>query len=200
MNKLIKQEIDRLSPWHYAHVIKGIPTGDARVEETHPKLVELINSGCFTRSVYPKVLDLGANSGIISQWFVDNKGSKVDAIEHGTKYYPQLEFVVEHKGYIDKIIPINKNIIDGNFGYMEFDLVLFLGTLHHISSDYHLDILKSCYESLVPGGETVVQTRSDSPVGKLLQDSKFINIELVQGTSWHDRAAWKAIRDPMKVV
>lgn len=196
----IKEEIERLGPWHYAHVIQGVPTGESNKEETHPKLIELIKVGAFGRKIYPKVLDLGANSGIIAMWFVDNKGSKVDAIEYGAKYYPQLEFAVKHKGYVDKITCIHKNIIDGDFGYMEYDLILFLGTLHHIPQEYHLSVLKACHEATLPSGEIVVQTKSDLPVAELLQESGFINIKELKGTSWHDRAAWEAIKDPMKVL
>lgn len=196
----IKKEIERLSPWHYCHIIKGHSTGDCTQEQTHPKLQELINCGVFSRPVYPNVLDLGANSGIIAEWFIKNKSSVVDAVEAGPKYYPQLEFVVKHKELEGLIIPINENIVDYKFPYMKYDLVLYLGTMHHIPQEYHKQVLKFCYYSLIPGGEIVVQTKLDLRVPELMKQVKFLDVKRIEGTSWNDRAAWTGFKDPMKII
>lgn len=195
----LQKDIDKLAPWHYNHVIKGVSTGDSLIETTHLKLQELLRLNVFSRKVYPRVLDLGANSGLISQWFVDNKDSKVDAIEYGPKYYKQLEFVIKEKEYEGKIIPIYKDISKGNFGKMEYDLILYLGTMHHIPKNYHLFTLKECHKTMIPGAEIVVQTHSEILVGELLEQANFINITKLQ-TIWNDRDAWVAIKDPMKVI
>lgn len=201
MDKLeLQRKVDELGPWHYCHVLPfGVVTGDCTVEQTHPKLVELLRAGAFTRPTYPQVLDLGANSGIISMWFVDNKNSLVAAVEGGPKYYPQLEFVIDVKGYAGKVIPIYKDITSCNFGQSnKYDLILFLGTLHHLKPDTHKKILNACLEALLPGGEIVVQTKSDLLVESMLDEIGFLGVRRLS-TNWHDRAAWFAFKDPMKV-
>lgn len=195
----IKRKIDELGPWHYNHIIQGVSTGSSGKEEIHAKLVQLLQAGAFSRIMYPKVLDLGSNSGIISMWFVDHKLSIVDAIEHGTKYYPQLEFAIEHKGYTNKINPFNRDITVGGYGHNKYDLILHLGVLHHLGKDEAKQhTIKESLIALVPGGEIVIQTRSDLPVEMWMKEIGFLDVKRLD-TNWHDRAAWSGIKDPMKV-
>lgn len=201
----IQAKVNELYPWHYNHILPyGISTGDSPIEETHPKLVELLKAGAFPRPVYLRVLDLGANSGLISMWFVDNKNSHVTAAEGNERYYQQLELVVELKGYSGKIRPVLRNITELNYGTKlnygtnEFDLVLYLGTMHHLKPEYHLDTLIACHKALLPAGEIVVQTHNELPVEAMLKEAGFVLVRQLP-TNWHDRAAWMAMKDPMKI-
>lgn len=194
----IRAEIDRLAPWHYNHVLEGISTGDSLIEETHPKLVQLLHAGAFRRKVYQTVLDLGANSGLIAMWFVDNKQAQVMAIEGNPRYFQQLRLAINIKGYGGKIIPVEMDVTRAEFGKDLYDLVLNLGLLHHLQEDYHLPVLKACHRALNPGGEIVVQTVDTLPVVELLSEAGFIGVEKLV-TNWHDRAAWLAMKDPMKL-
>lgn len=197
----IQQSVDALAPWHYNHIFPfGISTGDSPVESIHPKLAELLRVGAFTRKVYPYVLDLGANSGLISMWFADNKQSKVVAVEGNPRYYQQLELAVMLKGYDDKVIPDCKDLHNLDFAEgIKYDLVLLLGTLHHIKPELHLPVLKACFQACAPAGEIIVQTVNTLPVDKLLIEAGFIAVHKLEGTAWHDRAAWFGFRDPMKL-
>lgn len=199
-DELVKQ-VQMLGPWHYCHVLPGgVSTGEAVAETTHPKLVELLRAGAFTQSHYNHVLDLGANSGQIAMWFADNKGAAVTAVEGNDKFFEQLKFVVEVKGYTSRIIPIKADI-QRNFKYGKeiYDLVLILGVLHHLNPARYADVLRSCLKSLKPGGEIVVQTASRIPVDNLLTEVGFVNIRKLD-TNWNDRAAWVGMRDPMKIL
>lgn len=196
----IQQAVDRLSPWHYNHILPfGISTGESNTESTHDKLLELLRVGAFPRKVYPRVLDLGANSGIISMWFVNNKQSFVTAVEGNKRYYEQLELAVKLKDYQPSINTVFQDIVDCNFGDREYDLIVFLGTLHHIETQHHLDVLKACHKALTPAGEIVVQTSTALPVMDYLINAGFMLVQRLEGTSWHDRAAWSAMKDPMKI-
>jgi 2-polyprenyl-3-methyl-5-hydroxy-6-metoxy-1,4-benzoquinol methylase len=187
----LQRRVDALKPWHYCHIFPhNISTGTCRQEYIGDKMMRLIGHDAFPKATYPNVLDLGANSGMISMWFVDNKQSKVMSIERGERYYPQLELAIEAKGYTGKIVPMRANICDLGFGEEWFDLVLFLGTLHHVGHrKYHRPILEACYTALKPGGEMVVQTRTDMPVMHLLRAAKFIDCTRLY--THGDRAAWK---------
>ena len=194
----IRRQIEAIGPWHYNHVIDGISTGDSPIEEVHPKLQQLINANAFPRNVYPKVLDLGANSGLLSMWFADRKLAHVTAVEGNPRYFNQLEFVIKAKGYTGRIFPIHQDLHKPKLSSNMYDLVLCLGLLHHIRPAQHLRLLKACYRALIPSGETVIQTDDQLPVERLLWDSGFQGVEKLL-THWHDRAAWKAVRDPMKL-
>lgn len=195
-----KDAVESLGPWHYCHVFPpyNISTGDCDQESTHPKLVELLSAGAFKRTVYRQVLDLGANSGLISMWFVDNKRSIVTAVEGNPLYYPQLEFAISAKDYLNTIKPVYMNLHQPMLGLMMYDLVLFLGTLHHLKPESHVDVLKACGRALKPAGELVVQTDSSLPVEELMEQAGFEDVTRL-ATNWSDRAAWIATRDPMKV-
>lgn len=194
----IKSEIERLAPWHYSLIIEGFSTGDSQVEITHPKLIHLRHAGAFQRKSYPHVLDLGSNAGAIAFWFVDNTSSQVDAIEYHPRYFDQLKFAVEHKGYSDKVNPISKDVCEGDFGSNHYDLVLCLGLLHHLPKPCQLKLLKESRKALVPGGEIVVQTDHLIDVNQLLIIAGFTNIRKLE-TNWNDRIAFEAIKDPMKL-
>lgn len=194
----VQQRIAELSPWHYNLVIEGFSTGDSPVEFTHPKLVHLRHAGAFQRKIYPFVLDLGANSGAFSFWFADNTFSKVDAVEGHPRYFEQLEFATEYKGYHEKVIPIFKDVCQGGFGSNHYDLVLCLGLLHHLPEPCQQNLLKECRRALIPGGEIVVQTDSKIDVNQLLIIAGFTNIRKLP-TNWDDRVAYEAQKDPMKL-
>ena len=196
----LQQEVDLLGPWHYSFEIKGARTGDSPPDPLHDKLRRLINAGLFSRPAYEKVLDLGANAGLISEWFVRNKHSKVTAVEYGPKYYKQLEFVIKHKELSEYITPLNEDITNREWEFMKYDLVLFLGTLHHLKPQIHAKVLERCLYTLVPGGEIVVQTKSEFNVAALLSQTGFIAVQEVPNTNWGDRKAWTAIKDPMKIL
>lgn len=194
----LQKKVDLIGPWHYCHVFPyGITTGSCRVEEAvHPKLAQLLKAGAFTKPAYARILDLGANSGIISMWFVDNKSSYVDAVEHGPKYYKQLELAVEVKNYSEKITPMDKDIYECDFEKWAYDLILFLGTMHHLTAETRQGVLWACKQALVPGGEIIVQTVSTLPVAELLGNAGFLDVRQLS-TNWHDRAAHAARTDSM---
>lgn len=196
----IQHRVEELQPWHYNHILPyGISTGISPVEETHPKLVQLLNAGAFQRKMYPRVLDLGANSGLISMWFVNNRSSHVTAIEGNDRYYQQLELAIELKGYAGKIKPVKQDITLASYGGNEFDLILYLGTMHHLKPEHHLNTLIGCHNALLPAGEIVVQTDSTLPVDLMLKDAGFVLVRELTGTGWHDRTAWMGMKDPMKI-
>lgn len=194
----IQERIAELAPWHYNHLIEGFSTGESPVEQTHPKLVHLRHAGAFQRTVYPFVLDLGANSGLLSMWFVDNTYAQVDAIEFHPRYYEQLKFAVEYKGYTNRITPIFKDVCQGGFGVNHYDLVLCLGLLHHLPEPCQQSLLKECRKAMIAGGEIVVQTDSKIDVNQLLIIAGFTNIRKLP-TNWEDRIAFEAQKDPMKL-
>lgn len=204
MNKAeLQNKINEIGPWHYCHQFQnGAITGTSSPNQVPDKMDRLIAHGAFDRPIYPKVLDLGANSGIISMWFSDNKGSIVDAIECGPKYYPQLELAVKHKGYTGKVIPYNADIKGWCFGEnprQEYDLILFLGTMHHIPDNYWEDIFLTCHKVLLPSGQIVVQTKTELPVLEMLESTEFLMTKKLYDSEFYKRSAWKAMKDSMKV-
>lgn len=194
----LQKKVKEISPWHYCHLFPyGILTGTSAPDLMQEKLKVIIAEGGLGRPVYPKVLDLGSNSGLISMWMVDNKGSQVDAIEFGPKYYPQLELAVEVKNYRDRINPIYADIHIWPFPNQKYDIVLFLGTLHHLRPEKRLRIFKGMYKCLLPGGEIIVQTKPDLPVKTLLEKVGFLSVR--QFAWMGDRCAWEAKKDAMKI-
>jgi 16S rRNA G1207 methylase RsmC len=71
--------------------------------------------------------------------------------------------------------------------------------LHHITPQKHIYILEESLKALYPGGEIIVQTKSELPVKKLLTEVGFIHVETIAVQEHYGRTAWKAIKDPMKV-
>lgn len=194
----IQAEIERLAPWHYSLLIDGFSTGESPVEITHPKLIQLRHAGAIQRRTYPYVLDLGSNAGAFAFWLVDNTSSNVDAIEFHPRYFEQLKFAIEHKGYFNKVIPIFKDVCEGNFGRNHYDLVLCLGLLHHLPEDCQQKLLKECRKAMVPGAEVIIQTDNKIDVNQLLIIAGFTNIRKFE-TNWDDRVAFEAQKDPMKL-
>lgn len=194
----IRQKVEELGEWHYNFVLDGVTTGESLIEFPHPKLVELLRAGAFSRKIYPRVLDLGSNSGLISQWFVQNKNSQVDAVEFHPKYFAQLELVIKVKAL--NIKAIYKDIHEGDFGKNEYDLVLLLGVMHHLQDDLEIrmKVLKDCVTSLLPGGELVIQTESSLPIAEMMRDVGLFGVEKFN-TNWSDRSAWFGFKDPMKL-
>jgi 2-polyprenyl-3-methyl-5-hydroxy-6-metoxy-1,4-benzoquinol methylase len=195
----LQAKVDELGPWHYCHQLQhGVVTGTSNPDTLPEKMDFFFRVNAFDRPVYPRVLDLGANSGIISMWFADNKHSTVDAIELGPKYYPQLELAVEQKGYAGKVVPKYEDIRLCEFGKSEYDLVLFLGTMHHIGEEFRVKILQACMEALLPSGQIVVQTKTELPVLEMLDQVGFLFAEKLFDMPGYERSAWKAQKDAMK--
>ncbi len=187
--ELLKR-VKEVGTWHYCHEFPfGIMTGTCVKEAVSPKLMRLLAAGAFSKPVYSNVLDLGANSGLISMWFCDNRRSQVVAVEAGEKYYAQLELAVEAKGYMGWIEPV---FVDAHkFEMGKYDLILHLGLLHHMAKYKHRPVFRACREALLPGGEIVVQTKSDLPVPKLLRGFDDIR-ELY---TYRGKTAWMATRN-----
>lgn len=197
----LRKLVDEIGPWHYSHQFPfGIQTGKSPPDRLQEQMVEMLANDTFPRSVYPFVLDLGANSGYISMWFVDEKDSVVTALEGGPKYFPQLELAVEVKGYSQSIVPIRANLYDlPAVSEAYYDLVLFLGVLHHLKEEARPAILSWCRRALIPGGEIVVQTKTDLPVIRLLKEAGFENPVKSFDLKNHPKSVWRANRDPMKL-
>lgn len=192
----LRDKVEELKPWHYCHEFPyGIMTGTCIKETVHPKLVRLIAAGAFPRASYPEVLDLGANSGINSMWFCDHKQSHVTAIDYGPKYYPQLELAIQAKGYVSQITPVYADIREADFGEELYDLILFLGTMHHVKRESHRPIFEACYRALRPGGRLVAQTKIGSPVLNLMKAAKFGKLKKLYTNARAERAAWCGDKD-----
>jgi precorrin-6B methylase 2 len=198
MNKEeLQRKVAELGPWHYCHILPyGVSTGSSPVQVESEKLQLLVDAGVFPDPVYERVMDLGANSGLISMWFADHKGSTVTAVEAGTKFYPQLEFAVEVKGYAGRVFPVNADVtepfLDEYNG--EYDLVLNLGMMHHIAVPKHSVVYDMMLAALKPGGLVVVQTKTDQFVMQRLRSAGFRDIKQVTGYAQGDRLAWTAMK------
>ena len=195
---MTKQELSKrvreLGEWHHSHrfphgIVTGGPPGD---HMPGMKMTRLVQSGAFSKPSYPMVLDLGANSGIISMWFVDNKHSHVVAIERGERYFPQLELAVKAKGYEGRIDCRNQDIYDADFGENLYDLVLLLGVLHHISSECRMEVLLACHRALKIGGEMVLETRTILPGIRLLTQAGFRRAKKLYDDPSYGKSGWKA--------
>lgn len=195
----LQRKVDELGPWHYCHKFPfGVVTGTSPPDGIGDKMSRLLQHNAFPRVSYQHVLDLGANSGIIDMWFADHKHSTVTAVEYGPKYYPQLELAVEVKGYSGKVIPLYKDIYTCDFSVNKYDLILFLGTMHHIKPEKHRDVLVACLDALLPGGEIIVQTKTELPVLELLKDIGYAHYQKLYDFTEGGRSAWKATKDVMK--
>lgn len=191
----LQRAVDALRPWHYCHIFPyGISTGDSAVPVQSEKLTLLLQAGAFPEASYPKVLDIGSNSGLISMWFVDNKQSEVLAMENDERFYPQLELAIEAKGYTGKVTPLRYDVTKGNYGTELYDLVLFLGVMHHLHPITHNVVFESAYAALKPGGAMVVQTIGTLLVLKHLKAAGF-KARKLEGYSQGDRLAWIGVKN-----
>jgi SAM-dependent methyltransferase len=192
--------VDELKPWHYCHQFPdGVVTGDS-TPDWNEKLELLTSLGAYPKDEYPQVLDLGSNSGLFAMWFADNKGSHVVAVENSGQFplaYKQLCLAVHAKGYVNQITPWMHDIREGDFGRRQFDLVNFLGTLHHIGAGFHTGVFANCFEALKPGGEIVVQTREDMMVPAKLRAAGFRTVAQLPNYRQQERLAWTAIKPPL---
>lgn len=190
----LQKLVDELRPWHYCHIFPyGISTGSVNIPVESEKLQLLLDAAAFPKVTYPAVLDLGANSGLISMWFVGHKSSHVLAVENDERFYKQLELAIRAKDYEGKIVPLFADATTEDFGVKQFDLVLNLGLMHHIDSELHSDVYDSCYEALKPGGDIVVQTIHNQNVPKRLKEAGF-RVVKVEGYAQGDRLAWVGTR------
>lgn len=194
--------VDELQPWHYCHQFPySIVTGTSS-PGLNEKLNLMMAANAWPKPGYGRVLDLGANSGAFSMWFADNKGSTVVAVEYTTgmaephfaKAYQQLCLTVAVLGYDGRILPWNKNILEGDYGQAEYDLIIFLGVLHHCGAPYHGVIFESCYNALKVGGDIVIQTKPDQFVPQKLRTAGFNDIHQLDGYEQGGRLAWLATK------
>lgn len=205
--EITKELIESLEPWHFNFKFETsngpLYTGPVNhhTGEIHPKMSQLIKADAFPRNVYQNVLDLGANAGMHSLYFAKNKASHVDAVEGHKRFYDQLEFVVKAYGMAQRIKPIFLDLNgEVNFPSQYYDLILFLGTMHHLKPEIYPEFFKMLFKATIPGGEIVVQTKTtlENDVIKNLQNAGYVSIVPLT-TNWNDRAAWKARRDVMKL-
>jgi len=190
--------VDELKPWHYCHQFPNDVVTGTSIPDWNEKLDVLTAAGAWPKPEYPRVLDLGANSGLFSMWFADNKRSVVDAVEYGNKEpqfakaYQQLCLATFAKGYEDAVMPLHKNIIEGDYGTDEYDLIIFLGVLHHLAAPYHNVVFTSCLDALKPGASIVVQTKPEMMVPQKLRTAGFENISQLPNYRQQERLAWTA--------
>jgi SAM-dependent methyltransferase len=193
---ILIEKVKRMGPWHYCWELpEGVLTGDSAPNLLLEKMRIMLDNDAFSKPEYREVLDLGANSGFVSKWFADNKGSTVVAVEHAKHYFAQLQFIVEIYGLKHKICPVYEDVTNyKSWIYHDaFDLVLCLGLLHHIKEDEHANLLKACYGTTKLGGQIVVQTDHNLDVGNVLQSVGFRNVRSIyQHIS--ERSAWEATR------
>jgi len=195
----LQRKVDELQPWHYCHILPyGISTGCSNVPVQSEKLLLLDKCGVFPDPTYPEVLDLGANSGLIGMWFVDNKQSHVIAMENDDRFYPQLELAVGAKGYSSKIVPLRYDVTKGNYGENLYDLVLFLGVMHYLHSQAQSVVFEASYASLKVGGTMVVQTTKDMFVLQRLKAAGFKNCKRIKDYEQGDRLAWSGDKHAAK--
>jgi 2-polyprenyl-3-methyl-5-hydroxy-6-metoxy-1,4-benzoquinol methylase len=199
--KTLEAKVKELGPWHYCHILPhGVSTGDSAVPVQSEKLMLLVQAGVFSEDAYPEVMDLGANSGLISMWFADNKGSKIVAVENDDRFYRQLEFAVSNKGYTGKVYPVRADVASRGFyegqtqTHAAYDLILNLGLMHHVPAPKHERVYIMMFNTLKPGGVVVVQTKNDQMVAQRLKEAGFSNIKKVASYSQGDRSAWTATK------
>lgn len=195
-----KQAAENLGPWHYCwRLPDGTLTGTSAPNMLPDKMKYMLDAGGFSKPKYPEVLDVGANSGYISKWFADNRGSSVYSVEGGERFFNQLRFVVEVFNYATAIQPVYANIVNHTPPSSKFDLVLVLGVLHHIPQQHRVAVLKKCFDSMKQGAEIVVQTKSDMAVPDMLAQAGFSSIEHLCDMGHYNRTAWIAKKDIMKL-
>lgn len=194
----IQRRVDELRPWHYCFDLNGVLTGDT-TPDCYEKVDVMLNAGAFNRPIYRKVLDLGANAGMVSLWFADNKQSQVHAVEGNIIFYEQLKLVCEIKG-ADHITPIFgdlRHLEPPNEGY--YDCVLLLGVLHHISAESRQAVVDLCYKSVNHLGEVYIQTQDDIDAESYMRRAGFITVKRICDWPGQNRVAWLCQKDPMRL-
>jgi hypothetical protein len=190
----LEAKVVELRPWHYCWQLPhGVVTGTSEPNLFPEKMKCMIDGGGFGAARYPRVLDLGANSGYISKWFADIKGSMVTAVEDAEHYFGQLEFIIGIYGYQDRITPVKADILT----FMpvgEYDLVLLLGTYHHLPVRKRPAVLRMMFNACAEMGGVMVQTERDLDVSDALFRAGFSNIVQVYDSLEQDRAAWSAVK------
>ena len=194
----VQQRIDELRPWHFCFRLQhGLITGTSK-PDYYEKIDIMTQAGAFSRPVYRKVLDLGANSGIVSVWFAQNRASKVLAVEAADVFYEQLEFAVSQKELGNKINTIRADITEFEPTTL-YDCVLLLGVLHHIPLDKRQSLIDMCYYSLGHLGEFYLQTKGAIGAEEYLKKAGFSVIERICEWPGQNRIAWRCTKDPMKL-
>ena len=190
--------IAAIGPWHYNYQFAdGCMTGDSAPNLFPEKMPLMIAGGAFSKPNYPDVLDLGANSGYIAKWFTEAKNSHVVAVEAGEKFWLQLKHAVECFGLESRIEPRNEHIELCQFALNTedtYDLVIFLGTMHHIGRAHHEKIFHACRKVLKPGGEFVVQTKREEDVMAKLMAAGFQGVYQVYWSDQQDRGCWAGVK------
>ena len=202
MNKQeIQKRVDELRPWHFCFNLDGVVTGTS-TPDNYEKLDIMTRAGAFARPVYRNVLDLGANSGIVSVWFAEHKQSQVLAVEGAKIFYEQLELVVEVKGYPHSIATLREDLrglSEDTVGSKAYDCVLLLGVLHHIPEKDRQKLIDLCYSAVNHLGEVYIQTKTDVGALECMEQAGFLFIEEVCDWPRQNRKAWRARKDPMKL-
>ena len=185
--------VDSVGPWHFCwRTPLGNLTGDSAPNLFPYKMDNMIAGGAFARAQYPEVLDLGSNSGYIAKWLVSEKHSHVVAIEAGEKFWLQLKFIIEVFGLESRIEARNDRIEACTFTVGgPYDLIIFLGTLHHVGRLHHEKIFAACYDCLKVGGEFIVQTKREEDVLEKLTAAGFIDVRQVYWSDEQDRGCWQ---------
>jgi SAM-dependent methyltransferase len=157
----LKARYEELSPWYHKHRFP-FGVGHTPDQEINQRVTRMIwrmdEHGAFPKLTYPQVLDLGANSGLLSMWFVDYKGSEVVAVENNDRHFAQLELAIEVKGYTGRIRPYKNDILTSIFGKDKYDLVLLLGVMNLVPVERRQPLLETALRALKPGCSIAVQT------------------------------------------
>lgn len=96
-----------------------------------------------------KMLDLGTGSGVFSLMAAD-LGWKVTAVDARTVRMPDVDSEKESKKaeLIRSVEWIEADVRDFHFEHGEYDLICFLGLIHHLGVKDQLEILRRCSETL----------------------------------------------------
>jgi tRNA1(Val) A37 N6-methylase TrmN6 len=185
--------VEGIGPWHHCYEFPdGVRTGDSAPNLFPYKMDNMIAGGAFARPSYPEALDLGSNAGYIAKWLVEAKASHVVAIEAGEKFWLQLKHVISVFGLESRIEARNDRIEACTFTVGgPYDLIIFLGTLHHIGRLHHEKIFDACYDCLKPGGEFVVQTKREEDVPGKMAAAGFVDVRQVYWSDEQDRGCWQ---------
>lgn len=191
----LKARCDELGPWYHRHSFP-FGVGHTPEQEANQRVTRMLKRmeehGAFHRAVYPEVLDLGANSGLLAMWFVDNKSSEVMAVDNNSRHLDQLALAVEVKGYGGRVIPLRANILTSAFGKDRYDLVLLLGVMNLVPTERRIPLLEVALQALKPGCDIAVQTWDEIPVLELLESAGFEGCRKLYTHTGRDphQAAW----------
>ena len=148
----IKQKIESFSRWHYQFDLKGnlTPIFDRKVISRHQQrkkyffdpLLKLLGGSLAGK----RVLDLGCNAGFWALRAIGGKCDYVLGIDGRQEHIDQANFVFEVKEINESRYDfVQANIFDidlSEFG--EFDVVLCLGLMYHISK--HMELMERISE------------------------------------------------------